>query len=742
MTRRSSLGPPQAKHRGLSLPSTKQLLARDTSQARQARVHDSQTTSVCSVHSTATAHRDKIRGNDSDLDAVARVTAVLDGTMSGRRFGPLGKSMEEIAAEFNDEFDVSPDDEGDSSSDGEGDVSSDGGDDVSSDGEDDVSSDGEGDVSPDVSPDASPDGEGDISSDGEGDVSPDVTFDDEFGAELAAALDEPAAAESADELSSPFGDEQEEAETERTTAAESSAGVSAPALATSSGPASATGVGAADAATEIAASAQAVTVATSSVPAVPTVQRGLALPSIVASAPAQASDAETAAIVPAISTARQGLALPTIVASAPAQYGVAESMAPKPAPALPPVVAAPLTNSAKGSLLVAPPPGIMAPYGGDESESPKKWAYVKKDIKSRPFLYYCRFASLYENDPCCGQFVSVESLRNHMHGVHQLFPLGKTTHMCSRCCKRFADAKSVHPDERMCDMDKYKLKWCPQRVEEMSQQEMADTWCLEEHGEPSESVKEPNERYEGKAIKAGTKRKAPADDELLITGSGPAKHPRTELSVPASMPTPANTPPAENDDDDDDVEILGSVPVAWPSATFSPPPSATMPAYAPAEAPLQEPLYPQQIWGIQPALGTNFSGVSAPPQAPMPWYQAMQAPALSSPYEMMAAQYNAAVPYGFSAAQSAAMPGYGATQPLQYGQPMGIQPGVYGASVGGVSTPWNPAVQGDWGASPLAYGGAVGVQPAFQGSSGGIFATWDTQMEGYGDLWVQGQQQW
>ncbi|KAK1075439.1 hypothetical protein LTR74_000401 [Friedmanniomyces endolithicus] len=657
--------------------------------------------------------------------------------MSGRRFGPLGKSMEEIAAEFNDEFDVSPDDEGDSSSDGEGDVSSDGGDDVSSDGEGDISSDGGDDVSSD--------GEGDISSDGEGDVSPDVTSDDEFGAELAAALDEPAAAESADELSSPFGDEQEEAETERTTAAESSAGVSAPALATSSGPASATGVGAADAATEIAASAHAVAVATSSVPAVPTVRRGLALPTIVASAPAQVTGAETAAIVPAISTARQGLALPTIVASAPAQYGVAESMAPKPAPALHLVIAAPLTNSAKESLLVAPPARIVAPFEGDESESPKKRAYVRKITSSRPFNYYCRFASLYENDPCFGQFVSVESLRNHMHGVHQLFPLGKTTHMCGRCCKRFADAKSVHPIERICDMDKMdklKLKWVPQRVEDMSEQEMADTWCLAEHGTPSESVREPNERYEGKAIKAGTKRKAPVDnDELLITGSGPAKHPRTELSVPASLLTPANTPPAD-DDDDDDVEILGSVPVAWPSATFSPPPSATMPAYAPAEAPLQEPLCPQQIWGIQPALGTNRSGVSAPPQAPMPWYQAMQAPALSSPYEMMAALYNAAVPYGFSAAQSAAMPGYGATQPLQYGQPMGIQPGVHGASAGSVSAPWNPAVQGYWDPSLLAYGGPVGIQPAFQGASAGISAPWDTPVEGFEDLWVQGQQQW
>ncbi|KAK0285145.1 hypothetical protein LTR35_005347 [Friedmanniomyces endolithicus] len=507
-------------------------------------------------------------------------------------------------------------------------------------------------------------------------------------------------------------------EEQRATAAENSAGVSAPALATSSGPASATEARAADAATEIAASAPAVAVATSSVPSVP--------------------------------TARRGLALPTIVASAPAQYGVVESMAivlPKPASALPPVVAAPLTNSAKGSLLAAPPPRTMAAYGGDESESPKKRAYVRKITSSRPFNYYCRFASLYENDPCFGQFVSVESLRNHMHGVHQLFPPGKTTHMCGRCCKRFADAKSVHPIERICDMDKMdklKLKWVPQRVEDMSEQEMADTWCFAEHGTPSESVREPNERYEGKTIKAGTKRKAPADDaddELLITGSGPAKHPRTELSEPASLLTPANTPPAE-DDDDDDVEILGSIPVAWPSATFSPPPTATMPAYAPAEAPLQEPLYSQQIWGIQPALGTNRSGASAPPQAPMPWYQAMQAPAFYSPYETTAAQY-AAEANGFPAAQSAAMPGYGATQPLQYGQPMGmLQPGMYSVSAGGVSTPWYPAVQGDWGATPLAYGGLMGIQPAFPGSSAGVSASWDAPVEGYGDLWAQGQQQW
>ncbi|KAK0968696.1 hypothetical protein LTS01_016630 [Friedmanniomyces endolithicus] len=535
-------------------------------------------------------------------------------------------------------------------------------------------------------------------------------------------------------------------EEQRATAAENSAGVSAPTLATSSGPASATGARAADAATEIAASAPAVAVATSSVPAVPTVRRGLALPSIVASAPAQVGGAESAAIVPANPTARRGLALPTIVASAPAQYGVAGSMA-MPAPALPSVVAAPFTNSAKGSLLVAPPPRTMAAYGGDESESPKKRAYVRKITSSRPFNYYCRFASLYENDPCFGQFVSVESLRNHMHGVHQLFPPGKTTHMCGRCCKRFADAKSVHPIERICDMDKMdklKLKWVPQRVEDMSEQEMADTWCLAEHGTPSESVREPNERYEGKAIKAGTKRKAPADDaddELLITGSGPAKHPRTELSEPASLLTPANTPPAE-DDDDDDVEILGSGPVAWPSATFSPPPPATMPAYATAEAPLQEPLYPQQIWGIQPASGTNRSGVSAPLQAPVPWYQAMQTPAFYSPYETTAAQY-AAVANGFPAAHSAAMPGYGVTQPLQYGQPMGmLQPGMYSASAGGVSTPWNPAVQGDWGATPLAYGGLMRIQPAFPGSSAGVSASWDAPVEGYGDLWAQGQQQW
>ncbi|KAK0929864.1 hypothetical protein LTR91_007068 [Friedmanniomyces endolithicus] len=450
-------------------------------------------------------------------------------------------------------------------------------------------------------------------------------------------------------------------EEQRATAAENSAGVSAPALATRSGLAPGTGARAADAATEIAASAQAVAVATSSVPAVPTVRRGLALPSVVTSAPAQVSDAETVAIVPAVPTARQSLALPTIVASAPAQYGVAESMAPEPAPALPPVVAAPLTKSAKGSLLVAPPARIVAPYEGDESESPKKRAYVRKTTSSRPFNYYCRFASLYEKDPCFGQFVSVESLRNHMHGVHQLFPPGKTTHMCGRCCKRFVDANSVHPIEQICDMDKMgklKLKWAPQRVEDMSQQEMADTWCLAEHGTPSESVREPNERYEGKAIKAGTKRKAPADDdELLVTGRGPAKHPRTELSVPASLLTPVNTPPAD-DDDDSDVEILFSIPVAWPSATFSPPPSAMVPVYAPAEAPLQEQLYPQQIWGIQPAFGTNFSGISAPPQAPMPRYQAMRAPAWSLPYEMMAAQC-AAVANGFPGAQSVVMPGYG-----------------------------------------------------------------------------------
>ncbi|TKA57024.1 hypothetical protein B0A55_13298, partial [Friedmanniomyces simplex] len=379
-------------------------------------------------------------------------------------------------------------------------------------------------------------------------VSSDDEGDDELTAELMAALAEPTPDEAADDMSSLFGDdddeeaaaipsteradqesleattgaseahadhesadgeeeveeeeEEEKEEEERVTAAEIVAGVSAPAVATSSGLASTARAPAAAAAAESVASAPAVAVATSSVPAIPATRRGLALPGAATNAPAQVGGARTTAV----STARQTLALPSAAASASAQSGGAETTAiepPKPRVALSVSAAAPAAIPAPQTLPARGPADAVAPVGDDVSEassspaegSPRA-AKTRKNkeipVSDKRYTFHCRFASRFEK-ACGGDFASATSLRNHMNRVHQLYAPGSKSYKCGLCGKLFPSEKAVCPLDKVCRLAPgSKAKWFPQRVEDMTREDMANTWCLAEHGTPSQLVKRPN----------------------------------------------------------------------------------------------------------------------------------------------------------------------------------------------------------------------------------------------------------
>ncbi|KAK4899777.1 hypothetical protein LTR27_003043 [Elasticomyces elasticus] len=166
-----------------------------------------------------------------------------------------------------------------------------------------------------------------------------------------------------------------------------------------------------------------------------------------------------------------------------------------------------------------------------------------KEWPTEEFLYFCRY--------CSSQQKTATNLRAHMYGTHQLFEPEKMNdlHKCGFCEKRFVTAKAVCPRDKFCARTVNTAGWAPVKVDEMTEQDKADTWCRAEHGTPSTSVMRPNPNFTGTPSK-----KRRSDDE---ENTRPTKQMRTAIPAPPHRTMPSRT---SSEDDDDAPDTLFAPP--------------------------------------------------------------------------------------------------------------------------------------------------------------------------------------
>ncbi|KAK5708237.1 hypothetical protein LTR97_000777 [Elasticomyces elasticus] len=292
-----------------------------------------------------------------------------------------------------------------------------------------------------------------------------------------------------------------------------------------------------------------------------------------------------------------------------------------------------------------------------------------KQWPTEEFLYFCRF--------CSSQQKTATNLRAHMYGTHQLFEPWKTNdlHKCGFCEKRFVTLKAVCSQDKMCARTVNTSGWAPVKVDEMTEQDMADTWCRPVHGTPSTSVMRPNPNFTGTPSK-----KRRSDDE---ENTRPTKQMRTAVPAPPHRTMPSHT----SSEDDDDVQFVSSTCVNQVPDTLSAPPNVQKPvqsaatvqsmAYTPAgsqhpqrrgacfSAPpfSQEPMHSAATakQGLIPSgsqYPQQWSGkISGPPYVQQAAYSASTAVGPSFPWESQHSQQPntmlPAAPYSHGPVQSA-----------------------------------------------------------------------------------------
>ncbi|KAK5684947.1 hypothetical protein LTS10_003022 [Elasticomyces elasticus] len=182
-----------------------------------------------------------------------------------------------------------------------------------------------------------------------------------------------------------------------------------------------------------------------------------------------------------------------------------------------------------------------------------------KEWPTEEFLYFCRY--------CSSQQKTATNLRAHMYGTHQLFEPEKMNdlHKCGFCEKCFVTANAVCPRDKFCARTVNTAGWAPVKVDEMTEQDKADTWCRAEHGTPSMSVMRPNPNFTGTPSK-----KRRSDDE---ENTRPTKQMRTAIPAPPHRTMPSRT----SSEDDDDVQFVSSTRVNQAPDTLSAPPNVQEP---------------------------------------------------------------------------------------------------------------------------------------------------------------------
>ncbi|KAK6410686.1 hypothetical protein LTR81_015162 [Elasticomyces elasticus] len=217
-----------------------------------------------------------------------------------------------------------------------------------------------------------------------------------------------------------------------------------------------------------------------------------------------------------------------------------------------------------------------------------------KEWPTEEFLYFCRY--------CSSQQKTATNLRAHMYGTHQLFEPEKMDdlHKCGFCEKRFVTAKAVCPRDKFCARTVNTAGWAPVKVDEMTEQDKADTWCRAEHGTPSTSVMRPNPNFTGTPSK-----KRRSDDE---ENTRPTKQMRTAIPAPPHRTMPSHT----SSEDDDDVQFVSSIRVNEAPDTLSAPPNVQEPVQSAATVvPAHMPARPQHVQ-------QRSVGFSAPPYSHEP----------------------------------------------------------------------------------------------------------------------------